>query len=131
MVFGATTDHLFIDGRHTVDFANKAFELVEHVSWSESGQILPSLVPQIVSARRMEETSSWHHPVVLPEHLNKTYALLDAAIEQGSRSPQKWNGHREVAELVLDGEPESTLEAMLQLVRDGVALDLPPSNESS
>ena len=122
MVFGACTDHLFIDGGHTLDFANKAFELVGHVGWSESQEILPSLLPQIVNARRMEETSSWRHPVVLPDLLNDAYAELDAAIARGSESQRQWEGHREVAELVLDGEPDETLAAMLELVRDGVAL---------
>ncbi len=122
MVIGACTDHLFIDGGHTLDFANKAFELVGHVSWSRSHEILPSLVPQIVNATRMEETSSWRHPVVLPDLLNDTYTELDAAIEKGNASPRQWNGHREVAEHVLDGEPEETLRTMLQLLRDGVAL---------
>ena len=122
MIFGAITDYLFLDGGHTLDFANKSFELVGHIGWSESQEILPSLVPQIVSARRMEETSSWRHPVVLPDLLGDTYRELDAAIEQGNESPREWDGHREIAELVIDGKPEETLGAMLQLLREGVAL---------
>ena len=122
MIFGAITDYLFLDGGHTLDFANKSFELVGHIGWSESQEILPSLVPQIVNARRMEESSSWRHPVVLPDLLNATYLELDAAIEQGSESPREWEGHREIAELVIDGKPEETLGAMLQLLREGVAL---------
>ena len=122
MMFGASTDYLFLGGGHTFDFANKEFELVGHIGWSESQEILPSLVPQIVNARRMQESSSWRHPVVLPDLLGATYLELDAAIEQGSETPLQWGGHREIAELVIDGEPEETLRVMLQLLREGVAL---------
>ena len=31
MMFAAVTDHVFIDGGHTIDFTNKAFEAVEHL----------------------------------------------------------------------------------------------------
>ena len=33
IMFSAVTDHVFIDGGHTIDFTNKAFEVVEHLGW--------------------------------------------------------------------------------------------------
>ena len=30
--------------RHVLDFANKAFELLDHLGWEVAGQVLPSLV---------------------------------------------------------------------------------------
>ena len=33
MLFAATTDHYYIDAGHTLDFVNKAFELLDHLGW--------------------------------------------------------------------------------------------------
>ena len=65
MVFAACTDHLFLDVGHSLDVANKAFELLDHIGWEHAEEVLPSLVPNMVQARRMEETSSWRQPVDL------------------------------------------------------------------
>src|SRR4051812_11018313 len=46
MMFAAVTDHVFIDGGHTVDFTNKAFEAVDHLGKDAAGEILPTLVRQ-------------------------------------------------------------------------------------
>ena len=123
MVFAACTDHLFLDTGHTLDFANKAFELVDHVGWEHAEEILPSVVPNLTGARRMEESSSWRHPVDLATLLADVHAQLDAAIAEGGGRLRDWQGHRELAETILDGEPADTLAQMLALVRDGVPLD--------
>ena len=43
MIFAAATDHIYLDAGHVVDFANKAFELLDHLGWEMAGQVLPSL----------------------------------------------------------------------------------------
>ena len=65
MVFAAATDHIYLDGGHIVDFANKAFELLDHIGWEEAGQVLTSLVHGMAGARRSQELSSWRNPVDL------------------------------------------------------------------
>src|SRR5262249_51004744 len=65
MVFAACTDHRYMDEGHSLDFANKAFELLDHIGWSHADAVLPSLVPNLVRASRAEESSSWRHPVDL------------------------------------------------------------------
>ncbi len=122
MVFAACTDHLFLDIGHALDFANKAFELLGHIGWEHAEQVLPSLVPMMVAARRMEESSSWRHPVDLAALLTDVYRDLDEAIERGAGRRPDWNGHLGIAEQILDGEPVDTLEAMLTAVRDGAPL---------
>lgn len=122
MVFGACTDHLFLDVGHSQDFANKAFELLDHIGWEHAEEVLPALVPNMARAQRMEETSSWRHPVVLPELLTEVYEELDDLIEAGSAHQVEWEGHRELAEQILDGEAADTLGAMADLVRHGVRL---------
>jgi nitrite reductase/ring-hydroxylating ferredoxin subunit len=62
MMFAAVTDHVFIDGGHTVDFTNKAFEALEHVGAPAAPRVLPTLARQTAGASRAEETSPWRHP---------------------------------------------------------------------
>ena len=52
MMFAAVTDHVFIDGGHTIDFTNKAFEAVDHLGKDAAGDILPTLVRQTTAASR-------------------------------------------------------------------------------
>ena len=122
MVFAACTDHLFLDVGHSLDFANKAFELLDHIGWEQAEEVLPSLIPNMVAARRMEESSSWRHPVDLADLLWGIYEQLDAAIDEGDGRLVGWDGHQELAETILDSEPAETLETMLSLVRQGVPL---------
>lgn len=122
MVFAASTDHLFMDVGHTLDFANKAFELLDHIGWDHAEEVLPSLVPGMVEAQRMEESSSWRHPVDLPSLLREVYEELDSLIDEGGQQFTGWNGHEELAELVLDGEPAQVLGEIKELVRRGVPL---------
>ncbi len=58
----AATDHVFIDGGHTIDFTNKAFEALGHLGWEHATAVLPTLAQQMTSASRSEETGAWRHP---------------------------------------------------------------------
>ena len=59
IIFAAATDHIYLDAGHVVDFANKAFELIDHIGWEHAPQVLTSLVHGMAGARRSEELSSW------------------------------------------------------------------------
>ena len=61
-MFAAGTDHVFLDGGHTLDFTNKAFESLDELGWPAAGAILPALIEQTAEARRLEEEGSWRHP---------------------------------------------------------------------
>jgi hypothetical protein len=122
MIFAACTDHLFLDVGHSLDFAGKAFELLDHIGWEHARDVLPSLVPTMVRAQRMEESSSWRHPVDLPALLRDVYRELGAAVDGGRGRLTGWDGHQDIAETILDGEPDETLSTMLTLVRQGVPL---------
>lgn len=122
MVFAACTDHLFLDEGHALDFANKAFELLDHIGWEHADEVLPSLLPLLTQARRMEESASWRHPVDLPALLRDADLELDAALAAGGERLEGWDGHRALADSILDEEPQVSLGAMLQAVRDGVPL---------
>ena len=122
MVFGACTDHLFLATGHVLDFANKAFELLEHIGWEHAGEILASVIPGLVSAQRMEETSAWRHPVAIPDLLGDVYEELDALIERGGGKLHRWDGHAELAQQILDGEATDTIDRMAELIGQGVPL---------
>lgn len=122
MVFAACTDHLYLDEGHSLDFANKAFELLDHLGWQHAEAVLPSLVPNLVRATRMEETSSWRHPIDLPRLLADGCADLDDLVAARGESLKDWDGHQELAETILDGGPAAILDAMRELVRRGVPL---------
>ncbi len=127
MVFAACTDHLFLDTGHALDFANKAFELLDHIGWEHAEEVLPSLIPNMVWGQRMEETSAWRHPVDLPALLDEVYQELDALIDAGGGRLVGWDGHLELADQILDGQPQETLAMMADLVRRGV----PPTELSA
>jgi nitrite reductase/ring-hydroxylating ferredoxin subunit len=76
MMFAAVSDHVFIDGGHTIDFTNKAFEALDLLGPSAAAQILPTLVRQTAGAQRSEEFSEWRHPRDLVLLATETAARL-------------------------------------------------------
>ncbi len=77
MMFAATTDHVFIDGGHTIDFTNKAFEALDHLGAERAAHVLPTLVRETAGAVRSEEFSEWRHPHDLVALASETIARLD------------------------------------------------------
>jgi hypothetical protein len=72
MMFAAVTDHVFVDGGHTIDFTNKAFEALAHTGGDAAGRVLPALVRQTAEASRAEESFPWRHPRDLVQLLDGT-----------------------------------------------------------
>ena len=79
MIFAAATDRIYIDAGHIVDFANKAFEHLDHIGWEHSAQVLTSLALGMATARRSEELNAWRNPIDI--------------------SSMVWEARRELAEL--------------------------------
>ena len=73
-MFCAVTDHVFIDGGHTIDFTNKAFEVLDRLDGEVAGQVLPTLVQQTASASRSEEGGTW--PATSPSSRSSTSNAL-------------------------------------------------------
>jgi len=84
----AATDHVYLDEGHTLDFTNKAFELLDHVGHDQGAMLLSSLVHQTVRATRHEEEGSWRHPHDLA-------GLLRDAAEALPERLAHVNGHRQ------------------------------------
>lgn len=122
MIFAACTDHLYLDTGHTLDFANKAFELLDHIGWQHAGDVLTSLVPAITGAQRMEETSSWTHPVDLSTLLTDSYSGLDSALGRPRNTTGSWPDREQLAETILGDDPDQTLQQLLHALNSGAPL---------
>ena len=122
LVFAASTDHTFMDVGHTLDFANKACELLDAIGWDDAPDILSSVIPTITGAQRMEETSSWQHPVDLPKLLDEAGDALDEALAIGAERNESWDEHRPVAESILDDPPDRSLRRIVDAARAGAPL---------
>jgi nitrite reductase/ring-hydroxylating ferredoxin subunit len=120
-MLAAVTDHVFIDGGHTIDFTNKAFEALEHLGTDVAHQVLPTLVHQTASASRAEESGTWRHPHDLAELVNHTDArLADALVEGAARTGE----FKDVAGLgwhLLEDDPSAVVDALLAAIAAGAA----------
>ena len=106
MLASAATDHYFLDGGHTLDFVNKACELLDLIGWDEAGTILPSLVPGLAMARRSEELNSWRHPVDLVALLEPEFARLPALFAAAGGDAD-WTAPEMLTETLLGDDPEA------------------------
>ncbi len=124
MLFAAATDHRFLDVGHVLDFTNKAFEALDRAGWPLAEVVLASLVPVYTGAERQEETSSWRNPVNLVVILERAFAGLAGAIEQGQG--KVWNLTAEWAGLVdtvLADDPATTSAALLSALAAGATFE--------
>lgn len=119
MIFAAITDHIYVDGGHTLDFANKAFEVLDHLGWEHAGQVLTSLVHGMAGVRRSEELSSWRNPIDISTMTWKAREALTTAYDEGAGRRGEWDDEDGLVELMLEDDPAATLEAIVDAVRSG------------
>jgi nitrite reductase/ring-hydroxylating ferredoxin subunit len=121
MIFAAATDHLYMDAGHVVDFANKAFELLDHIGWEHAGQVLTSLVHGMATAKRSQELSSWRHPIDLAALVWTAREELPALYAQGRQHRNTWQDEETLVEALLGDDPVAILEALKQAIRAGAS----------
>jgi nitrite reductase/ring-hydroxylating ferredoxin subunit len=121
MIFAAATDHLYMDSGHIVDFANKAFELLDHIGWQHAGQVLSSLVHGMATARRSQELNSWRHPIDLASLVWAAREELPALYTEGKNSRSTWQGEAALVGAILGNDPVAILEALKADIRAGAA----------
>jgi hypothetical protein len=120
VLLAAATDHLFLDGGHTLDFINKACEMLDRVGWERAYQILPSVVPSITNATRSEELNTWRHPVDLVKLVEESVGEIERALA-GPRDGT-WNGRERMTEVLLGEDPYAIAAAILEAMRSGAPL---------
>ena len=119
MMFAAVTDHVFIDGGHTIDFTNKAFEAVDHLGKDAAGEILPTLVRQTTAATRSEEFGEWRHPHDHAALAHRTIEALEGALAEGRSKRGEFNDVGALGWQFLDDDPEAVAAALLDALRAG------------
>ncbi|RQH01212.1 Rieske 2Fe-2S domain-containing protein [Natrarchaeobius oligotrophus] len=129
LVFAAATDHPYLSTGHVLDFANKAFETLEHAkSESETrahtGTALASLIEPLVTADRSDERSSWRQPVDLVALLEDAYggdvtetSGLEALAAGGT--DELWTPPAGLQETLLGDDPEELVDALAEAVDAG------------
>ena len=123
MVFAAATDHIYLDAGHTVDFANKAFELLDHIGWDNAGQVLTSLTHGMARARRSQELSSWRTPIDLASMVWKARDELPGLWEQGRANEGEWHDEEALAAIMLGDDPAAIIDGIKAAVTGGATAE--------
>ena len=121
MMFAAATDHRFLDGGHTLDFTNKAFEALDHAGWDLAEPVLASLARGYATGDRMEESNSWRNPIDLIAILEPAFETIPEALASGQRAKLRWADRDKLVETILGDDPSAIVEAMLRALREGCA----------
>jgi len=121
MMFVSATDHRYLDGGHTLDFTNKAFEALDHAGWDLAEPVLASLARGYATGDRMEESNSWRNPIDLIAILEPAFETIPDALESGQRAKLRWSDRDTLVETILGDDPNAIVDAMLAALRDGCA----------
>ncbi len=119
MLFAAVTDHVFVDGGHTLDFTNKAIESLAYLDGDGAAVVLPTVVAQTAAASRSEEGGEWRHPDDLAAMLREATAALPNALAAGRSRRGTFTDVTGLAEQLLIEDPQAVLDAVLDAVRAG------------
>ncbi|WP_254808364.1 Rieske (2Fe-2S) protein [Natronosalvus amylolyticus] len=142
LLFAAATDHPYLSTGHVLDFANTAFECLEHVGW-ESGttagdgtlaaDVLASLVDPLVTASRSDERSSWRQPIDLVALLEDVYGgdvtetsgleALAATGEGALEADRAWEPPAGFQETLLGDDPEAIVTALADAIESGASTE--------
>ena len=119
MIFAAATDHIYLDGGHVVDYANKAFELLDHLGWEMAGLVLSSLVHGMARARRSQELSQWRDPIDLASMVWQARSELPELLQQGRSRAGSWNAADALARQMLGDDPHEITNAIKDATVEG------------
>jgi hypothetical protein len=110
---------VFIDGGHTIDFTNKAFESLDYMGKQAAIDVLPTLVQETAAASRSEESGTWRHPHDLPVLIARTGTRLTAALADGSARHGVFDDVAGLGWQLLDEDPEVVVDALLDAITAG------------
>jgi len=122
LLFAAATDHRYIDGGHTLDFTNKALEVLDRVGWQQAEIVLPSLVRGYTQAERKEESNAWRSPIDLVAILERAFDALPAALDAGQSQLGNGSDREALVAVVLGDDPGAIADALLTALREGCSV---------
>lgn len=120
MMMAAVTDHFYINTGHTLDFHNKAFEILEHIGEEYRPYVLTSLLPGTSNMSRSEESHSWQSPVNLVKPLNEAFEKLEDTFKAGKSIEIANFDENALVEQLLSDQPIETIQMMMQALESGV-----------
>ncbi|MBE1445786.1 Rieske (2Fe-2S) protein [Paenibacillus sp. OAS669] len=120
MMSMAATDHFYINGGHTLDFHNKAFESLKYVGDEQRSYILASLLPMFGDASRSEELHSWQSPVNLVQPLMEAFEEVS---QQGNVTGSVDPGidDEELLQVLLGDDPLRTVRVLKESLLGGAS----------
>jgi len=122
MMTAAITDHFYINTGHTLDFHNKAFEVLDQIGLENRSYVLTSLLPGIGNASRSEESYSWQSPVNIVKPLQAAFKLLPDIISNNILEKQYSESEEgALVEKILADNPLDTIESMLAVLKEGMS----------
>jgi nitrite reductase/ring-hydroxylating ferredoxin subunit len=120
MMMTAITDHFYVNTGHTLDFHNKAFEILDQIGFEHRPYVLSSLLPGIGDVSRSEESHSWQSPVNLVQPLKKAFQELpDILVDAASRGDADID-EAALVEQILSDDALKTVNMMLDALKSGV-----------
>jgi nitrite reductase/ring-hydroxylating ferredoxin subunit len=119
MMLTAITDHFYMNTGHTLDFHNKAFEVLEHIGEEHREYVLTAVLPDLAGASRSEELHSWKSPVDLVHPLNKAFGKLQHLVANQPLHQEVIN-EKELMECLLGDRPLEIIEALLSSLKKGM-----------
>ncbi|HEX6972076.1 MAG TPA: Rieske 2Fe-2S domain-containing protein [Limnochordia bacterium] len=124
ILFSAATDHVYLSGGHTLDFINKAFELLDHIGWEAAPSVLPSVARLLPAASRSEEQAAWRHPVDLVALCERALERLGEEIEglDADAPPLAAAERDELLVVLLGDDPLAIAGALEEALRAGTSV---------
>lgn len=111
---GAIVQRIYLDTGHLYDFVNKALELGDLLSASESdlwSRMLPLLVPEAVSGQGEEDKGAWRNPFDLITMIRSAESEL-ADVTLGKEAPPE--GLREI---LLGNDPQAIVDSLVAALK--------------
>ncbi|MEK0314695.1 Rieske (2Fe-2S) protein [Cohnella sp. 56] len=121
MMLVAVTDHFYLDGGHTFDFHNKAFETLEAIGPDAAEHVVAALTPLLSNPSRSEEQHHWQSPVDLVTPLKQAFERLQ-------RDERQMRVHDEAAAFdeeafvaqLLGDQPLATIQGLTEALLGGI-----------
>ncbi|HUG16873.1 MAG TPA: Rieske 2Fe-2S domain-containing protein [Thermomicrobiales bacterium] len=120
LLLSAATDHVFLDGGHTLDFVNKACEMLDLIGWQHSRSVLPSVIPSITMATRSEELNNWRHPVDLVALVSQAQTALESAL--AAQRDAGWRAPEDLIDTLLGDDPDAIVDGLINALAAGAPL---------
>ena len=117
LVFGAIGDRVYSNQGHTLDFANKCLELLDHIGWDIAPTLLPTIMPPIAGARGAEEQSSWRTPIDLIGILEDSERELSRRLRSGGNHSHPVRS--DLLDILWSDDPQRIVACLMEEVSKG------------